>query len=114
MTNEEAISLLRRYKRDVYRYNPKYILYAKQNSYFQKCVYGRFLIDQVIEKLQHTEKSVIYVVNRIYSQLDEVLGDSDDDRFITHRFAAVVEYEAGNLLRYLNTIEKEKNEDAKN
>ena len=113
MTREQAISLLRRYRRDVYRYNSNYVLFAKRNTFFQTCVYGRFLIDELIRKIRHSAKDPISVVSGIYSDLDEVLGDSDDDHFQTHRFAAMVEYEAGNILRYLRTVEKERNEDGK-
>lgn len=113
MTREEAISLLRRYRRTVYRYNPKFVLYTKQNALFQKCVYGRFLIDEIIRKIRYSQAGPIDVVYDIYSKLDWILGESDDDHFETHKFAAVVEYEAGNILRYLKSVEKEKNEDAK-
>lgn len=75
------------------------------------CVYGRFLIDEIIKKLMYTDRDPIRVISDIYSWLDEILGDSDDDRFITHKFAAIVEYETGNILRYLRQKEKEKNED---
>lgn len=114
MTREEAVSLLRRYRRDVYRYNERFLIFAKRNATFQICVYGRFLIDEMIRKIKDSSEDPIRIVGRFYSKLDEVLGDSDDDHFQTHRFAAMVELEAGNILRYLTTIEKERNDDAKN
>ncbi len=70
------------------------------------------MIDEIIRKLQYSQADPIDVVSDIRSKLDEVLGDSDDDHFITHEFARSLEYEAGNILRYLR--DKERNEDAKN
>lgn len=106
MTREEAVSLLRRYRRTVYRYNPKFTPFTKRDTLFQTCVYGRFLIDEVIRKIRCAEDSPIEVVCDIYFNLDLVLGESDDDHFETHRFAALMEQEAGNILRYLKTVEK--------
>lgn len=114
MMREEAISLLRRYRRTAYRYNSRFIVFAKQNTVFQTCVYGRFLIDEMIRKIQYSKEDPIEIAYGIYSGLDWVLGESDDDHFETHRFAAMMEHEAGNILRYLKTVEKEQNEDAKN
>lgn len=113
MTREEAISLLRRYRRDVYRYNEKSVIFPKRNAHFKICVYGRFLVDDLIRRIAVSYEDPIKVVSRRYSELDEILGDSDDDHFETHAFAALMEYEAGNVLRYLETVERKKNEDAK-
>lgn len=68
----------------------------------------------MIRKIRHSDEDPVEVVHGIYSNLDWILGESDDDHFETHRFAALMEYEAGDILRYLKTIEKEQNEDAKN
>lgn len=114
MTREEAISLLRRYRRTVYRYNSKLVVFPKRDTLFQTCVYGRFLIDEIIRKIRYSKDGPIETVYDIYSDLDLVLGESDDDHFETHKFAALMEHEAGNILRYLKTVEKEQNEDAEN
>ena len=114
MTLEEAISLLRRYRRVAYRYNAKFIIFPKRNTLFQTCIYGSFLIDEMIRKIRCATDDPIEVVYKIYSDLDWVLGESDDDHFETHRFAALMEHEAGNILRYLKTGEREQNEDAEN
>lgn len=114
MTREEAISLLRRYRRTAYRYNSKLVVFPKRDTLFQTCIYGRFLIDEMIRKIRCAEDGPIEVVYGIYSDLDWVLGESDDDHFETHRFAALMEHEAGNILRYLKIVEKEQNEDAEN
>lgn len=114
MTREEAISLLRRYRRDVYRYNEKFVIFPKQNVHFKICVYGRFLVNDLIRRIADSHEDPIRVVSHRYSKLDEVLGDSDDDHFETHRFAALMEYEAGNVLRFLETVERRKNEGTKN
>lgn len=114
MTREEAIMLLRRYRRDVYRYNEKTLMFPKRDHVFQVCVYGRFLIADMIRSILESPEDPIRVASGYYARLDEILGDSDDDHFETHRFAATMEHEAGNVLRYLRYMEKEKNEDAEN
>lgn len=114
MTQEEAISLLRRYRRNVYRCNPHFVIFPKKNGCFQTCVYGGYLVRELIRKIHESEDVPIQVVSRAYSELDDILGDSDDDHFETHRFAAKMEHECGNVLRYLRTVERKKNEDAKN
>lgn len=106
MTQEEAISLLRRYRRDVYRYKPQYIRFTKRDNLLMTCVYGRTLVDEIIRRIQHSTRNPIDIVYDIYSEFDSVLGESDDDHFETHRFASLVGHEAGNILRYLKGIEK--------
>lgn len=114
MMQEEAISLLRRYRRNVYQRHSGSVTFLKRDVYFQTCVYGRYLVSELIRKIHESEDDPIQVVSRAYSELDDILGDSDDDHFETHRFAARMEHECGNVLRYLWTVERKKNEDAKN
>ena len=113
MTREEARSLLRRYRREMYRYNPKAMIFPKRNDYLETCVYGDYLICELIRKINASQEDPIRVVSLVYIKLDDILGDSDDDHFETHRFAARMEQECGNILRYLRTAER-RNEDAKN
>ena len=114
MTQEEAISLLRRYRRNVYRCNSSSVIFPKRNACFQTCIYGRYLLSELIRRILESEDDPIQVVSQAYAELDYILRDSDDDHFETHRFAAKMEYECGEVLRYLRTIERKKNEDAKN
>lgn len=113
MTQEEAISLLRRYRRDVYRCNLSFVRFPKRDAYFQTYVYGRYLLSELIRRIRESEEDPIQVVSQAYSKLDYILGDSDDDHFETHRFTAKMEYECCEALRYLRTVERKKNEDAK-
>ena len=74
----------------------------------------RAISSELIRRIRESEDDPIQVVSQVYSELDYILGDSDDDHFETHRFAAKMEYECGEVLRYLRTVERKKNEDAKN
>lgn len=114
MTRDEAASVLRRYRRSVFRYNEKYMIFSKRNTLFRECVYGKILVDEIIRRIRESNEDPIKVVSRLYSKLDSILGDSDDDHFETHAFAALMEYLTGDILQYLQKIEKEKNEDAEN
>ncbi len=113
ITREEARSLLRRYRREAYRYNPKAVIFPRRNEYLETCVYGDYLICELIRKISASTADPIQIVSLMYMELDDILGDSDDDHFETHRFAARMEQECGNILRYLRTAERRKNEDAK-
>lgn len=114
MTREEAVSTLRRYRRLVFRYDDKFILFPKKNALFRECVYGKILVDEIIMRIRESDDDPIRIVSQLYSQLDFILGDSDDDHFETHAFAALMECLTGDILQYLQKIEKEKNEHAKN
>lgn len=114
MTQEEAISTLRRYRRSVFRYDEKIVPFPKKNALFKECVYGKILVDEIIRRIREFDDDPISIVSRLYSKLDFILGDSDDDHFETHTFASLMEYLTGDILRCLKRIEKEKDEDAKN
>ena len=113
MTREETISLLRRYRRDVYAYSPKRVILPGQNAWFHICVYGKVLVNELIQRIRASQDDPIQMIERFYSDMDFILGESDDDHFVTHRFAAIAEAECGNILRYLKNIERKKNEDDK-
>lgn len=80
---------------------------AKRNVDYQVSVYGRFLVDYLIREIKNSTDDPIHTVQGFYSYLDWILGDSDDDHFETHRFAARMDYETGNILRYLKDMERE-------
>lgn len=105
MTREEAVSILRRLKRD-YREKKSYIWCPKQNVEFQKTIYIKCLIDEMIKQIRCSHTDPITTVRGFQSFFSDILGDSDDDHFETHRFAGIMEYESGNILRYL--LDKER------
>ena len=109
-TREEAVSLLRRYRRDVYRSRPKRELFTMKqyDAVVYTCVYGRYLVDELIRRIRCTDEPPIHVVYDLYSALDDVLSESDDDHFETHSFASLLENECGDILRYLKHMEAEK------
>lgn len=107
MTREEAVSLLRRYRRDAYSYNPKCFARPKGDVEFRNYVYGRYLCDELIDAIRHSKEPPIDVVYDSYAMFDTILSESEDDHFETHSFAAVMEHEAGRILRYLKQKERE-------
>lgn len=107
MTREEAISLLRRYKRDFYDYDKKLFVLTREKMLFKISVYGRFLCDELISKIRNSKDGPIEVVYDYYSMFDDILSESDDDHFETHNFARILEHEAGHILRYLRKKEEE-------
>ena len=117
MTRDEAISLIRRYKRDTFfmcnvgRW-PRFL--KRKNSRvaiqiadirWKISVYGQFLCNYLIDKIEHSNSDPIEEVYKLYSLLDDVLGDSADDHFVTHKFAAIMENQTGHILRYLRSKE---------
>ena len=49
-------------------------------------------------------------VANYYYELDEVLAMSDDDHYVTHRFASYMENATHDIMNYLHKKEKELNE----
>lgn len=108
MTCDEAVSLLRRYRRDAYTYNPRFLAMKERDALFVNQVYGRFLAEELIRRMKASEKSPLTVVHDFYTMMDDMLCETDDDHFETLRFARQMEHETGNILRYLREKEKEK------
>lgn len=115
MTREEAISLLRRYRRDE-TYVPSKKLFGWQRNYeFDRAVYERMLVLELIRKIKTTDKSPISVVRNFYYKMDDMVCESDSAK--TWAFASTMENCAGDILRYLQegtSKEKRRKEDAKN
>lgn len=90
MMREEAVSLLRRYKRDLRsRYKARFVHFYTQDVMFKRSVMGSFLCDTLISRIRHSPEPPIDVVYDFYSMLDDVLSESEDDHFETHQFASV-------------------------
>lgn len=111
MTQEEAIRKLRFYRRYVYDRAAETMWFPQQSSVFTTSVYGSFLVDELIRKIYHSGADPIFLVGQMYTQLDDVLSESDDDHFVTHEFAAIMEAECGNILRFLQSEEAKNAED---
>ena len=111
MTAEEGISMLRRYKRSAYGRQTDKIWFPQRSYAFTACVYGSFLVDELIRKIRSSGADPIHIVGQMYMELDEVLAESDDDHFATHDFSAMMEEECGKILRYLK-FEEEKHAEA--
>lgn len=110
MTKEKAITLLRRYRRSEYLDRFNLSIFLERDPEFLRCIYGRHLIDELIRMIRESSYDPIDVVWQLYSDLDTVLAESDDDHFITHNYAARMEHECGMIMRYLKRADKEKNE----
>lgn len=101
MTAEEGISKLRRYKRFVYGRKMEKVYFPQKSYVFTVCAYGSFLVDELIRKIRYSDADPIRIVGQMYTEFDYVLGESDDDHFVTHDFAALMEEECGKILQYL-------------
>lgn len=111
MTCDEAVSLLRRYRRDAYTYNSSFLTMKDRDTLFVYGVYGRFLVEELIRRIKAGRESPVDVVHDFYTMMDDMLCETDDDHFETLRFARRMEHETGNILRYLREKEKENEHD---
>ncbi len=115
MTREEAVSLLRRYRRDETYVPSKQLFGWQRNHEFDRAVYERMLVLELIRNIKSTDQEPISIVQDFYYKMDDILCESDCAK--TWAFASTMENCAADILRYLregSTQEKRRNEDAKN
>lgn len=114
MTNAEGVIWLKAWKRERV---PKYNLYFPRRTLKNgissgiEAVWQNCLIDELIERVRNSEFDPVTEVAMYYYEMDEVLAMSDDDHFITHRFAGYMSEQAHAILSYLQKIEKERHQD---
>lgn len=72
-----------------------------------EAVYMNGLIDELIERVRNGTEDPITEVAMYYYEMDEILATSDDDHYITHRFASFMEDKAHSVLTYLQKKERE-------
>lgn len=70
-------------------------------------VYLTGMVDELIERIRNSNDDPITVVANFYYEMDDILAMSDDDHFITHRFASFMENAAHDALFFLQKKEKE-------
>lgn len=110
MTREKAVLLLRRYRRDEVYKPSKKLLGWRMNYQFMRASYERFLVLELIRRINTSTKDPIKIVQDLYYEMDDIVCESDRSK--TWAFASTMENCCADILRYLR--EKEKDEDAKN
>ena len=108
MTKEECIAWLRQYRRKETDAPTKKLLNWKRNAQFDRAVYERFLVQELIGRIQRSRLPPIEVVRRFYYQMDDILTESENPG--TWAFASTIENCAGDILRYLREKERCKDE----
>lgn len=113
MTAEEAIGWLRKYRRDIPRFNYTYGA-LHQNKEFLYQSFEQYIVQELIEamKIINSRSDPIDIVFRLYCDLDHVLSHSDDDHRITHNCASMMENITRDILRYLREKEIQKNDES--
>ena len=111
LTREEAIAWLKIW-RD--QNMPKHNLYfpaivRKTIASGTENVYLTGMINELIEQIRESNDDPVTTVANYYYEMDEVLATSDDDHFITHRFAGYLERASYDALLFLKEKEKEMN-----
>lgn len=105
MTKEEAVSWLRRYRRDV-KLNPFTIRtpWYKKDYIRERYVYERMLILELIERIKKSDKRPEEVIHGLYWDVDMFMLDSDNPR--THKFLRIIERCLGDILEELDAYKK--------
>lgn len=109
LTREEAVCLLFAWKdQNIPKYNLDFGPRMKMviTSGLEN-VYLTGLIDELIERIRNGYMDPISEVAEYWYEMDEILATSDDDHFITHRFAGFMANSAYEVLNYLKKKEKE-------
>lgn len=108
MTKEESIAWLRQYRRKETDAPTKKLFDWKRNVQFDRAVYERFLVQELIGCIQKSKLPPIEVVRRLYYRMDDILTESENPR--VWAFASTMENCAGDILRYLREKERCKDE----
>ena len=119
MTKEEAVSALRRYRREeVYTPSRKLLGWKTSTYEFNRAVYERFLVLELIREIKESNRnSPIDVVRDFYYKMDDILCESEQRR--TWSFTSTMENCAHDMLIYLEREhlrlrrQRRKNEDGK-
>lgn len=108
MTKDQAVAYLRDYRKFCGHVFNESALWNQLRVNYRNLCYRRYLISVLIQRIKDSDYDPIYTVQHTVWELDNILGESDEDHFITHKFAAVMESEACFILRYLKAMEGEK------
>ncbi|MBQ8707846.1 MAG: hypothetical protein IJ523_07155 [Succinivibrionaceae bacterium] len=116
MTREEAVSLLRRYRRDETYIPSKKLFGWKLNYEFMRSVYERMLILELIQRIKQSDRGPMTVVRDFYYKMDDILCESENPK--TWAFASTMENCAADIVRYMEEEfireKRRKRRDAKN
>lgn len=103
MTREEAISWLRRYRRDE-TYKPSKRLFGWRINYdFMRASYERYLVLELIRRINDSLKGPMDVVKEFYYWMDDLVCESEQRK--TWEFASIMENCCADILRYLREKE---------
>ena len=111
LTRDEAIAWLRVWEdQNVPKHSLYFPVIAKRiiTSGVEN-VYLTGMIKELTERIRESNDDPITAVANYYYEMDEVLATSDDDHFITHRFAGYMERASYDVLLFLKEKEKEMN-----
>jgi len=111
LTRDEAIVLLKVWRdQNVPKHNLYFPAIVKKIiASGTENVYLTGMINELIERIRESNDDPITTVADYYYEMDEVLATSDEDHFITHRFAGYMERASYDVLLFLKEKEKEMN-----
>ena len=92
MRKQEAIDDLVRWRREHQLLNCKH-WNLQNDGEFLASVYADILAEELIEEIRIAPQSkpVSHILAECHDFYDRILSESDDDHFITHRFAGLME-----------------------
>lgn len=112
MERIEAILWLREYLEDNILMNvkPRMPLFDSATTPFMENIFLEGLVNEIIKQIDETPSvDPLTIVGNLHYMFDEVLAESDDDHFLTHRFAAYNERAANDIYWYLKKKEDMRN-----
>ena len=111
MTRDEAVTWLTVWReQNVPKHNLYFPITIKRSiTSGVENVYLNGMIDELIERVRESNEDPITAVAEYYYEMDEILATSDDDHYITHRFAGYMERASYDVLIFLKEKEKEMN-----
>ena len=112
LTKEEAVALLIVWRdQNIPKYNLDFSPAIKRHiTSGLENVYLNGLWGILMDQIRDSPYDPITVVANYYYEMDDILAMSDDDHFVTHRFASVMENAAHDIMSFLMEQERSLNQ----
>lgn len=108
MTKERAISILKRYRRDICARQYCWSYSCRQNR-IKRCACKEYLVSELIHRIRIKDLDPIDTVSEFIFWIESVLEEADEDHRITEEFIRVIDDEACDIERMLLIMNEKEN-----
>ena len=105
MTREEAVTLLRKYRRET-RISPLYVPFFRNDYRMERYVLDRYLTKGLIREIGNSDSNPISIIQEAYWNVDDLILESSNP--YTNHFARMVQCSLGDILEFLLENERKR------